>query len=416
MDFMKPSYDYLLLGGGTSCGYAARGIRQLDNSGSIVIISADTEPPYDRPPFSKGFLKNDAMDVSDAHSNEDSFYSENDIDVALNKRAKSIDLAGKKVTLDSGEEVGYGKLLYALGSEPKRLDYAGSENAWTLRTASDSQRIKDAAKEGTRAVIVGGGYIGTEVAASLASRGVNVTVLEAGPKLGRFFPDSMSRAIESQLESMGVAVVTNDSITAFENGTVTTKAGKRIAADFLVEGVGVAPRAQLGKQAGLKPAADGLFADANLRSSDSSVWLAGDVAVYDDETVGHEFRAEHHMHAQWTGEHAGRAMAGDASPYRKVPYFFSDIGPLSMILRGDPGAEGRTFEFGNEADPRLTEVVVSDDGRLAKVTDLRKDWSEQEPLVDLAERIIDGKVPVEPLVEAMKSPAFDPSRLGELLT
>lgn len=413
---MESRYDYVLLGGGTSCGYAARGIRELDKEGSVCIISADSEPPYDRPPFSKGFLRNDAMEVSDAHSNEESFYAENKIDVLLNVEATSIDLTAKMVTLADGKQVGYGKLLYALGSQPRRLGYPGSEQAWTLRTASDGVRIKNAATAGAKAVIVGGGYIGTEVAASLAAKDVDVTIVEAEPKLGRFFPDSMSRAIQAQLESMGVTVVTGDTVEGFADGRVRTKSGKEIGADFLVEGVGVAPRAELGKQAGLQPARDGLKADATLRSTDPNVWLAGDVAVYPDETVGHEFRAEHHMHAQWTGLHAGRAMAGDTAPYRKVPYFFSDIGPLSMILRGDPEADGRVLEFGSEDEPRLTEVVLHEDGRLAKLTDLRKDWGEQEPLVDIAERLIEGNIPVEPLVEAMKSPSFDAARLGELLT
>ena len=413
---MESRYDYVLLGGGTSCGYAARGIRELDKDGSLCIISADSEPPYDRPPFSKGFLKNDAMDVSDAHSNEESFYAGNKIDVLLNAEATSIDLTAKTVTLANGKQVGYGKLLYALGSQPKRLGYQGSEHAWTLRTASDGVRIKNAATPGAKAVIVGGGYIGTEVAASLAARDADVTIIEAEAKLGRFFPDSMSRAIQAQLESMGVTVVTGDTVEAFADGKVRTKSGKEVAADFLVEGVGVAPRAELGKQAGLQPARDGLKADATLRSTDPNVWLAGDVAVYPDETVGHEFRAEHHMHAQWTGIHAGRAMAGETTPYKKVPYFFSDIGPLSMILRGDPEAAGRVIEFGSEDGPRLTEVVLHEDGRLAKLTDLRKEWGEQEPLVDIAERLIEGNIPVEPLVEAMKSPSFDAARLSELLT
>ena len=259
-------YDYVLLGGGTSCGYAARGIRNLDKNGSVAIVSGDTEPPYDRPPFSKGFLKNDGMKVSDAHSNEESFYTENNIELMLDCRAKSIDLGGKKIALEDGREVGYGKLLYALGSQPKRLGFPGSENAWTLRTSADSQRIRNAAKEGAKAAIIGGGYIGTEVAASLAGRGVHVTLIEFGPKLLRFFPDSMSKAVQDQLESMGVEVLTGDSVVSYLDGKVGTKTGKSIEVDFLLEGVGVSARSNLGKEAGLEPAGVGLKGDANLRS------------------------------------------------------------------------------------------------------------------------------------------------------
>ncbi|MDQ2986932.1 MAG: NAD(P)/FAD-dependent oxidoreductase [Armatimonadota bacterium] len=414
---MESRYDYVLLGGGTSCGYAARGIRELDKTGSIAIISADSEPPYDRPPFSKGFLKNDTMEVADAHSNEDSFYLESSIDVELNRRASSLDLAAKRVGLEGGDTVEYGKLLYALGSEPRRLQIPGGEKMWTLRTAADGVRIRDAGQAGKRAVLIGGGYIGTEVAASLLSRGVEVTIIETEERLLRFFPESMSAAVQEQIESMGGKVNTGDAIASIDaNGFVTTKNGVQIESDMVIEGVGVQARLDLGKAAGLEMGEHGLVADATLRSSDPSVWLAGDVVEYPDPIMERPFRAEHHMHATWTGEHAGRAMGGAMAEFRKVPYFFSDIGPLSMILRGDPEASGRIFEFGDQLTPRLTEVVLREDGRLAKFTDLRKEWSEQEPLVDLAERLIEGNVPLEPMANAMGQKDFDPTRLGELLT
>lgn len=412
---MNATYDYVLLGGGTSCGYAARGIRELDANGSVLIISADSEPPYDRPPFSKGFLKNDGMDVSDAHANEDDFYRDQGIEVLLSQTARSIDLAKKEVAMD-GSAVGYGKLLYALGSEPRRLNIPGGESLWTLRTASDSVRIRNAAEQGARAVLIGGGYIGTEVAASLATRGVEVTLLEAGDRLHRYLPEAMAQAIRAQLESMGIRILTGQAVESVEGREVRTKAGDVFEADFCIEGVGATPRLKLAEDAGLKMGATGLSADATLRSSDPNVWLAGDVVEYPDPIMERAFRAEHHMHAQWTGHHAGRSMAGAMDEYRKAPYFFSDIGPLSFILRGDPEATGRTFDVGSSDGPRLSRFVVRDDGRLASFNDLRTDWSEQEPLVDLVERVIEGNVPVEPLVSTMGSADFDPARLGELMT
>ena len=415
---MKPTYDYVLLGGGTSCGYAARGIRELDKSGSVCIVSGDSEPPYDRPPLSKGFLKNDAMEVSDAHANEDSFYVENGIDLELETKASAIHLEKKSISFVGGNTVSYGKLLYALGSEPRRLGVPGSDDVWVLRTARDSERIKAAATEGTRAIVVGGGYIGTEVAASLIARGVHVEILEAQPKLQRYLPDEMSEAIKSELESMEAKVHLGTGVKEFADGgkTVRTEDGQTFEADFVIQGVGATPRTKLGEEAGLPKGELGLLADATLRSRNDSVWLAGDVVEYPDPIMGHPFRAEHHMHAQWTGKHAGRAMAGATDEYKKAPYFFSDIGPLSFILRGDPGAEGRTFDVGEVSGPRLSRFVVLDDGRLGSFNDLRKEWSEQEPLVDLVERIIENRVPVEPLVREMEAKDFDPIRLGELLT
>jgi 3-phenylpropionate/trans-cinnamate dioxygenase ferredoxin reductase subunit len=414
---MNPSYDYVLLGGGTSCGYAARGIRELDTEGSVCIVSADSEPPYDRPPLSKGFLKNDAREVSDAHANEDSFYTENDIDLALEKKALSIDLSQKVVSLEGGESVSYGKLLYALGSEPRKLPVPGTDDVWVLRTARDSERVKAAAKEGAKAVIVGGGYIGTEVAASLMARGVYVDLIEAEPKLHRYLPDAMSHAIQRQLESMGATLHLGTRVAEFADGgkVVNTADGKSFPADFVIQGVGATPRTSIAEKAGIAKGELGLLADSTLKAQ-NGVWLAGDVVEYPDPIMGHNFRAEHHMHAQWTGQHAGRSMAGSTDEYKKAPYFFSDIGPLSFILRGDPGAEGRTFDVGSEGPPRLSRLVVLQDGRLGSFNDLRTEWSEQEPLVDLVERIIENRVPVEPLVPAMASRDFDPARLGELLT
>jgi NADPH-dependent 2,4-dienoyl-CoA reductase/sulfur reductase-like enzyme len=354
------------------------------------------------------------MDVADAHANEDDFYQEKNIEVFLEKNAKSLDIHEKKVHLKDGE-VGYGKLLYALGSEPRRLDIPGGENIWTLRTASDGVRIRESAQEGAKAVLIGGGYIGTEVAASLAPRGVDVTLIESQDRLHRYLPDGMAKAIREQLESMGIRILTGESVESVNGRTVKTTSGKEIEADMVIEGVGAVPRTQIAEEAGLTKGKTGLLADATLRSHNPHVWLSGDVVEYPDPIMEHPFRAEHHMHAQWTGLHAGKSMAGATDEFRKAPYFFSDIGQLSFILRGDPEAEGRTFDVGSADGPRLTRFVIRDDGRLASFNDLRKDWGEQEPLVDLAERIIEHNVSVEPLVPSMGSADFDPARLGELL-
>lgn len=408
-------YDYVFLGGGTACGYAARGLRELDADGSLLIVSADSEPPYDRPPLSKGFLKNDAMEPSDAHSNEGEFYEENGIQLMLNTRAESIDLAGHAVVLSDGDRVEYGKLLYALGSEHSHLSFPGADGVARLRTAADAERIRSAAQSGAKFVVIGGGYIGCEVAASLAGRGVEVHLVEAEPKLMRFFPDEMSSAIERQLANMDVSVTKSASVESISGTDVRLSNGEAVTADMVVEGVGASPRVGMARAAGLEMGPSGVRANAGLQASDPAVWVAGDVAEYADTTLEREFRAEHHMHAKWSGMHAGKAMAGDASAFRAVPYFFSDIGPLSMILRGDPEASGESFLFGDPDAPRLTEVILREDGTLAKFTDLRTEWSEQEPLVDMAEKLVEKRVSLEGMRDEMRRNDFDARRLEGLL-
>ncbi|MBA3725053.1 MAG: FAD-dependent oxidoreductase [Armatimonadetes bacterium] len=413
---MPQSFDYLLLGGGTSCGYAAAAIREIDKSAPIGIISADTEPPYDRPPLSKNYLTKDGMEIADAHSKDHKFYPDNDIDLMLGTEAYSVKTGPRAVELRNGDLIHYGKLLYALGSEPQRPPISGAERVELLRTAADSRRIKEEAKSGKSAVVIGGGWIGVEVAASLLSRGMNVSLIEFAdrvlPKLGS---PACADAIRRELEKMGAKVNLGQAVAEVSDGAVRTKSGERLEGELIVAGVGAKPRIKMGQDAGLNTGEQGLLADANLRSSDSNIWLAGDVAEYADEIMGRPFRAEHHMHAKWTGEHAGRGMAGQSEAYRKAPYFFSDIGELSLIFRGDPDAKGRTFQFGDPEAPLLSEIVLRDDGRIASFTDLRKDYKAQEPLSDMIEKLIVQGASVEPLVAALAKSDFDLMRLQQAL-
>ncbi|MGI8924392.1 MAG: NAD(P)/FAD-dependent oxidoreductase [Fimbriimonadales bacterium] len=411
---MPQSFDYVLLGGGTSCGYAAAAIREIDKSAPIGIISADTEPPYDRPPLSKNYLTKDGMEIADAHSKDVKFYPDNDIDLMLGTEAYSVKTGPRAVELRNGDLIHYGKLLYALGSEPQRPPISGAGRVELLRTAADSHRIKEEAKSGKTAVVIGGGWIGVEVAASLLSRGLKVSLIELAdrvlPKLGSA---ACAEAIRKELEKMGAKVNLGQAVAEVSDGYVRTKSGDRMPGDIIVAGVGAKPRTKMGDEAGLTMGAQGLLADANLRSSDPNIWLAGDVAEYADEIMGRPFRAEHHLHAKWTGEHAGKSMAGQPAPYHKAPYFFSDIGELSLIFRGDPDAKGRTFQFGAHEAPIISEIVLRDDGRVASFTDLRRDYKAQEPLNDMIGKLIEQEVSVERFAADLGKSDFDPMKLQE---
>jgi 3-phenylpropionate/trans-cinnamate dioxygenase ferredoxin reductase subunit len=414
---MAKSFDYLLLGGGTSCGYAAAAIREIDGTGTIGIVSADSEPPYDRPPFSKYFLWNDERKIDDFHSKDESFYPANRIELLLERTATSIDALGHTVALEGGEQISYGKLLYALGSDPRRPGIPGGETAWLLRTAADSAQIRQAASKGAKAVLVGAGYIGAELAASLIGRGVEVTLIELGDRVWSRFPSVASaEAIQRQLQSMGATIVTGEGASKIDAGKrVETSSGRVFEGDFVVAGIGAVPRASLAREAGLQASSLGVSADATLRSSDADIWVAGDVADYRDATLGKTYRAEHHLHAKWTGEAAGRAMAGHAVPYLRAPHFFSDVGALSMNLRGFPEHADQSWVLGDPEIPIVTEVFLFADGRVAGLVDVREDYKAQDPICDLFEKLILEGANALPMVKELEDPNFDVLRLAELL-
>jgi NADPH-dependent 2,4-dienoyl-CoA reductase/sulfur reductase-like enzyme len=407
---MPRRFDYLLLGGGTSCGYAAAAIRSIDKNGTIAIVSADVEPPYDRPPFSKNFLTNDDMSISDAHSKDDSFYPQNHVELLLKTPVRKIDRSQDEVELASGEHIGYGKLLYALGSEPRLPDLPGNDAILLLRTASDSAAIRDAAKNATSAVIIGGGYIGAEVAAGLLTRGLRVTILEAGPRVyAKLSSEPVADAVQRELITMGADVRVGVKVTGISPGrphVVHTSSGD-VEGDMVIAGIGASPRIALAKEAGLKLSEHGVAGDETLRSSDEKIWLAGDVVEYPDPIMKKPFRAEHHLHAKWTGEHVGKGMAGEIGPYTHVPYFYSDVGPLSMIFRGDPDATGKTYRWGDESEPKMTEILVREDGSIANLIDLRRDYKEQDPINELAEKLIASRADVSPRANDMAAHDFD---------
>jgi 3-phenylpropionate/trans-cinnamate dioxygenase ferredoxin reductase component len=410
-----PSYDYLLLGGGPACAYAAVQIRETDKTGSVAILGAENEPPYDRPPFTKYYLWNDEKAVDDFHSKDESYYPENNIELILDKRAVAIDRDAKTVRTEDGE-YGYGKLLYALGSEPKRIPVPGADSAWVLRTAEDSTRIRLAAGKNARAVLIGGGYIGAELSASLIGRGCQVTLVEHNDRVWPNFPSKeASRRITAELERIGVRFAPAERIVEIEGGKrAKAESGKTYEGDFIVMGVGVEPRVELAKNCGLAAGPNGVEADAGLRTADPNIWAAGDVVHYPDRNLGGPYRAEHHLHAKYTAQHCGKAMAGDPQEFAEPPYFFSDVGDLSMNLRGFPGHAARSIVVPNEQEDVLTEVFLFGDGRIAGIVDVRKDYKKQDPIMELFGDLIQKRAKAAGLEMEMSQPGFDVLRLGEL--
>lgn len=414
---MSRYFDHLLLGGGTSCAYAAVSLREHEKNATVAILGQENEPPYDRPPFTKYFLWNDEKKVDDFHSKDESFYPENNIELILGSKAASIDVANRKVVLEGGEEVHFGDLLYALGSEPVRLGIPGADQAWVLRTSEDSARIRQAASKGARAVIVGAGYIGSELAGSLAGRGCEVTLVERGDSVMAAFPSkAIAAAAQRELESKGIRVVTGANAQSIEDGKRVVTDKGTFEGDFVVMGVGARPRLDLAKAAGLLVGDKGVRTNAQLQAvSDPCVWVAGDVLEYPDPYLGENYRIEHHLHAKASAQRAGAGMAGQIADFDAVPYFFSDIGDQSMQLRGYPEKAAKSYLTSNTDEPVVTEIYLFGDGRIAGFADLRKDYKAQDPYCELFEKLIRARAKAGSLEAEMAQPGFDLDRLSTLL-
>ncbi|MER3412908.1 MAG: hypothetical protein C4341_01475 [Armatimonadota bacterium] len=405
----RKRYDVLLLGGGTACGYAAAAFRERDKNSTVAIITADDQPPYDRPPLSKKFIVRDDFTPKDIHAKDPSFYDENGIDLMLNTDIAGIDTEAKEVILGDGSKVGYGKALYALGSSPVELKpLAGAPNTSVLRTTDDAVRLRAMILSADKVVLVGGGYIGAEAAAALAGKGADVTIIERGDSVWNLFPSkAAARAVHRYLEAMGVRILTNQTAVERVDKLLRTDKGEDVPADVVVVCVGAKPNVYLAEQAGLEMGESGVKASSALQSSDPKLWVAGDVAEYPDIITKRNTRIEHHLHAKWTGEHAGRALAGDTKAYRKVPYFFSDVGDLSMILRGDPQPHHQVFLFGDPHEPAFTELYLTNDGNIAGLVDLRTDYKAQEPIDELFERLILEEANLANRLDDLRNPSFN---------
>jgi NADPH-dependent 2,4-dienoyl-CoA reductase/sulfur reductase-like enzyme len=319
------SKRYVIVGGGMTAHAAAQGIRELDRTGSIVIIGAEAHPPYARPPLSKALWKGQA---------EDSVWLAPvaELRVHSGRRAVSIDRKGHRVVDDQGESHPYDKLLLATGGTPRRLPFGGDRVVY-FRTVDDYRRLR---RSGRRAVVIGGGFIGSEIAAALSIDGRDVTMVF--PEEGicrRAFPKDLSEFVTGYYREKGVQVLTGDVPTEVtDSGSVRVKSGRELPADVIVAGLGIAPDTQLAESAGLE-VRDGIVVDEQLRTSDPDILAAGDVARFRSIVLEKDMRVEHEDNANTMGRLAGQAMTGTSVTYRHVPMFYSDLFDLGYEAVGE---------------------------------------------------------------------------------
>jgi len=331
------SIRYLIIGGGMTADSAARAIRDSDPNGSIGIMSDDPHPPYNRPPLSKGLWKGD--DPEKVWRGTDKI----GVELRLARHATAVNTKQKTVTDDRGNVVSYEKLLLATGGTPRRLPMQTGQIIY-YRTFDDYLRLRALANEKLRFAVLGGGFIGSEIAAALRLVGRDVTMLVPEDGIGaRVFPADLSHFLVDYYREQGVDVRTGEGLAGLQQSAgkvvVRTTHGKEIAADVIVAGLGIQPNVELAEQAGLR-VENGIVVDELLKTSAPDVFAAGDVANFFNPALGTRIRVEHEDNANAMGAAAGRSMAGKGSPYTHLPFFYSDLFALG-------------YEAVGELDPRL---------------------------------------------------------------
>ncbi|MDQ3864185.1 MAG: FAD-dependent oxidoreductase [Actinomycetota bacterium] len=383
----------VIVGAGLAGGKAASTLRQNAFDGRVVLIGAEQYPPYERPPLSKEYLRGESSFEQALLQPLDS-YGEQDIELRSEVRATRIDVQERTLELDSGEYVAYDKLLFATGVKNRHVPTPGLDldGVHDLRTVADCDLIRKEISPGRKAVIVGMGFIGSEVAASLRLSGVEVTAIDRNKvPLRRVLGEEVGQVLEEIHRDHGTDLVFEDTVAAFEGSGrvegVTTKAGRRLACDFVVVALGVEPVAELLTGTGVK-IDNGVVVDEYCRTDIEGIYAAGDVANHYHPVFGRHFRVEHWQNALKHGEAAARSMLGAGEPYQEIPWFWSDQYEHNLqyagfhrdwddlVVRGS--MESRSFVAFYRKDERVPAAVAVNRGR-----DLRRSM----PLIRAQRRI-----------------------------
>jgi len=346
-----PHYQYLIVGAGMTGDAAVRGIREVDPSEPVGVIGAEPHPPYNRPPLSKGLWKDQSIEQIWRGT------ASLGADLHLDRRVIQLDKAGKLVVDDRGTVYTFEKLLLATGGRPRRLPFdPEGDRIIYFRSVDDYLRLRELVAVGRRFAVIGGGFIGSEIAAALTMNGRQVVMLFPEDGVGsRVFPGGLAQVLNQYYREKGVDVLAGELVsgmTARDHRTaLTTKSGKEIEVDGVVAGIGIQPNDQLASAAGLR-IEDGIVVDDFLRTSHPEIYAAGDVARFYNPALGTRLRVEHEDNANTMGQTAGRNMAGHSAPYHHLPFFYSDL-----------------FDLGYEAVGEL-------DSRLAMVEDWKQPYRE----------------------------------------
>jgi 3-phenylpropionate/trans-cinnamate dioxygenase ferredoxin reductase subunit len=338
--------DFLLVGGGMASAHCAAELRRRGSEGSILLVGREPEPPYERPPISKEYLRGDAG-REDAHVNGGrSWYEENGVELATGKNVMALDLEARTAKIQGGEEVRFEKALLGTGAMVNILRVEGAENEGIhyLRAFGNADAIRGDAEGAEHVVLIGGSYIGCEVAASLTAQGTRCTIIAMEDvALSRTFGEDAGRWFQGQLESHGVNFHGGETLSAFEGDgrvkAVVCESGLSVECDAVVVGAGVRPDAMLAQRAGVEVGDGGIVCDSKLETSVPGVYAAGDCCSYESVIHGRRIHVEHWDVAMQQGQHAAGNMLGDDADYEVVPYFFSDLADWASLEYVGPAYE-----------------------------------------------------------------------------
>ncbi|HYI38093.1 MAG TPA: FAD-dependent oxidoreductase [Thermoleophilaceae bacterium] len=368
---MSEHFDHLLIGGGVASANCAKALREGGAEGSIALLTRELEPPYHRPPATKDLLRGESA-REDAYVETEAWYADNGIDLRTRTGVRSIDPEAHTVKPQGGDEIGYGTALLATGSLVNRLRVDGSDldGLHYVRALGNAESIRDDAEHARRVVVIGGSYIGCEVAASLTELGKQVTVVmqEDEPMEAGFGP-AVGRWIRGLLEGHGIEFRAGQQLDRFEGDgrvqLVVTAAGDELEADMVVLGTGVKPDVMLAKAAGLELGdSGGVKCDSRLQTSAPGLYAAGDICEYDSVVHGRRIRVEHEAVAEAQGAHVAAAMLGSGDDHTEVPYFWTDLADWGSIEYVGPAAEWDEEAVEGSMEEGSFSVVYRDGGRV----------------------------------------------------
>jgi 3-phenylpropionate/trans-cinnamate dioxygenase ferredoxin reductase subunit len=405
--------DFLLIGGGMASAHCATELRKRGADGSILLVGREHDPPYERPPLSKEYVRGES-ERADAYVNGPEWYEENDVELLAGTSVMSLDAEARTAKLQTKEEVEFGKALVATGARVNILHHLeGSrlEGIHYLRVLDNSDAIREDASAAGHVVLIGGSYIGSEVAASLTAKGVECTiVMLEDVAMSRAFGDEVGRYFHDVLESHGIEIVGGEELDSFIGdgrvSAVRTKSGREIECGAVVIGAGVHPETMLAERASLE-VDNGIVCDSRLQTSVEGIFAAGDVCSYDSAVHGRRLRVEHWDVALQQGQYAGGALLGEEEPYRVVPYFFSDLADWTSLEYVGPAEKWDEIVWRGERDSGEFSAWYLASGKVAAAISVER----SEDLAH-ARRLIESGADVSGQKEALADVDSDLEEIG----
>jgi NADPH-dependent 2,4-dienoyl-CoA reductase/sulfur reductase-like enzyme len=397
-------FELVIVGGGLASARAIRAYREAGGEGSVALFSEDAVPPYHRPPLSKGYLRDETDEAPFVE--DEAFYAANDVELLLGTSVSDVDPGAQRLTTEGGRRYRYERLLLATGARPRRLMVPGCDldGVFTLRSLADSGEIRDAVRGVERAVVVGGGFIGMEVASSLRRLGLHVTLIHLGNGL---FDQLGSPVLSDQLASLyqnqGVELLLEEAVTAFGGDGqlhyIETASGNRVEADVAVVGVGVVPNVEFLAGSGLW-LENGVVVNERFETPAPGVYAVGDVANFFDPLYQRQRRIEHWSNANYQGTQVGKILAGQPGRYDTVSSFFSEVFDTTIKVFGDlsgtaelsvEGSLESAFLAPHGASGRLLGAITV--GQSEEVEALLRDLIAEQSPSDALERDLVGEKP-----------------------